>query len=153
MTTAFDPENVLQLPLVANLATCEIDGSPRNAPVWFHWEEGALHMLSDESSSSMRRVLNDPRVAVEIIDYDNRQGIMRHLGLRGRATVEAMNAALFRRLLSRYLGPEEADWNPWFVESVARISDPSGRLIRLVPDSVFTNNVSFFRTGPALATS
>lgn len=153
MTTTFDPETVLHLPLIANLSSCEIDGSPRNAPVWYHWEEGALHMLSDEGSSSLRRVMHDPRVAVEIIDYDNPKGIMRHLGLRGRATIESMNEALFRRLLSRYLGPDEAQWNPWFIENVARISDPSGRLIKLVPDSIFTNNVSFFRTGPALASS
>ena len=153
MTTSFAPEDVLRLPLVANLASCDIDGSPRNSPVWYHWEEGALHMLSDASSSSSRRILNDPRVAVEIIDYDNSHGILRHLGMRGRATVEMMNQALFRRLLSRYLGSDEAGWNPWFIENVARISDPSGRLIRLVPSSIFTNNVSFFRTGPSLAAS
>ncbi|SEO82201.1 Pyridoxamine 5'-phosphate oxidase [Salinihabitans flavidus] len=153
MPTPFDPEDVLRLPLVAILASCETDGSPRNAPVWFHWEEGALFMLSDDSASSARRILNDPRVAVEIIDYDNGQGIMRHLGLRGRATIEPMNPALFRRLLSRYLGPDETRWNPWFIETVARIDDPSGRLIRLAPDSIFTNDVSFFRTGPELATS
>ena len=33
----------------------------------------------------------------------------------------------------------------------ARIDDPEGRLIRMAPDSFFTNNVSYFRTGPDLA--
>jgi hypothetical protein len=64
-----------------------------------------------------------------------------------------MDPALFRRLLARYLGPDEAAWNPWFIDTVAKIEDPSGRLIRLVPDSVFTNDVSFFRSGPSLATA
>ena len=152
MPTAFDPEDVLRLPLVANLATSDADGAARNAPVWFHWEAGALFMLADESSSSLRRIECDPRVAVEIVDYDNGCGVMRHLGLRGRASVEMMDKALFRRLLLRYLGKDESLWNPWFIENVAQISDPSGRLIRLVPDSIFTNDVSFFRTGPQLAT-
>lgn len=151
MPEPFDPEDLLHLPLMANLATLAEDGAPRNAPVWFHWEEGALHMLSDETASSARRIARDPRVAVEIVQYDNAGGILRHLGLRGRATIGPMDPALFRRLLARYLGPDEAAWNPWFIDTVAKIEDPSGRLIRLVPDSIFTNDVSFFRSGPALA--
>lgn len=153
MPTPFDPEDVLRLPLMANLASLAKDGAPRNAPVWFHWEDGALHMLSDDTASSARRIARDPRVAVEIVHYDNAGGILRHLGLRGNATIEPMDPALFRRLLARYLGPDEAAWNPWFIHNVAKIEDPSGRLIRLVPDSVFTNDVSFFRSGPALATA
>jgi nitroimidazol reductase NimA-like FMN-containing flavoprotein (pyridoxamine 5'-phosphate oxidase superfamily) len=151
MPNAFAHEDVLRLPLIANLATCDANGIPRNAPVWYHWEEGTLYMLSDETSSSARRILHNPQVAVEVVEYDNGQGVMRHVGLRGRATVAAMDQALFRRLLARYLGPDETLWNPWFIENVARIPDPSGRLIRLVPESIFTNDVSFFRTGPQLA--
>jgi nitroimidazol reductase NimA-like FMN-containing flavoprotein (pyridoxamine 5'-phosphate oxidase superfamily) len=151
MPRAFDPEEVLRLPLVAFLASCEADGAPRNAPMWYHWEGGALFLLSEDGASSLRRIGHDPRVAVEIVDYDNGRGIMRHLGLRGRASVLPMDEGIFRRLLGRYLGPDESSWNPWFIETVARVSDPSGRLIRLVPDSMFTNDVSFFRSGPALA--
>ena len=92
----------------------------------------------------------DPRVAVEIVDYDNRRGLLRHLGLRGRAGITSMDPVLFRRLLRRYLGPDET-WNRWFIDEIARIDDPDGRLIRLVPESIFTNDVSYFRTGPALA--
>ncbi len=109
-------------------------------------------MLADESSSSLRRIERDPRVAVEIVDYDNGRGVMRHLGFRGRASVEMMDEALFRRLLSRYLGNDESLWNPWFIENVAQVSDPSSRLLCLVPDSIYTNDVSFFRTGPQMAT-
>jgi hypothetical protein len=151
MPTPFDPKDVLRLPLMANLATLAEDGAPRNAPVWFQWEEGALWMLSDETASSTVRIARDPRVAVEIVHYDNASGILCHLGLRGRATVEPMDPALFRRLLTRYIGPPEG-WNPWFIQTVARIDDPEGRLIRLSPDSIFTNDVSHFRTGPGLAT-
>lgn len=151
MPTPFAPKAVLRLPLVAILGTVAEDGAPRTAPVWYAWEDGALWMLSDENASSARRIARDPRVSVEITDYHNAEGRLRHLGLRGSATVEPMDPALFRRLLTRYLGPQ-ATWNPWFIETVARIDDPSGRLVRLRPDSVFTNDVSYFRTGPDLAT-
>ena len=150
MGTPFDPEEVLALPLMAILSTLSPDG-PRNAPVWYAWEDGALWMLSTEGASSARRIEADPRCAVEIVDYDNARGILRHLGLRGQASVEPNDPERFRRLLRRYLDPDPVRWNAWFVENVARIEAPSGRMIRLVPKSVFTNDVSYFRTGPNLA--
>ncbi len=150
MGHAFDPELVLGLPLMANLATMSPEG-PRNAPVWFLWEDGALWMLGSVEGSSVRRLSVDPRCAVEIVHYDNAAGVLAHIGLRGRATVGPMSPPLFRRILAKYLGPDEADWNAWFIRTVAAIDDPRGRLIRLVPESVFTNNVSYFRTGPELA--
>ncbi len=150
MGQEFDPEVVLAMPLMANLATLSPDG-PRNGPVWFLWEGGAVWMLGSAAGRSVARLEADPRCAVEIVHFDNPGGVLLHLGLRGVAEVRAMEPALFRRLLCKYLGPDEATWNPWFIENVAAIDDPDGRLIRLVPDSVFTNNVSYFRTGPGLA--
>jgi hypothetical protein len=144
----FDPALVLSMPLMANLATLDREG-PRNAPVWFLWEAGTLWMPGHAGGSSVRRLAADPRCAVEIVHYDNAAGILAHLGLRGRAEVAPMDAARFRRLLARYLDADRAGWNPWFVDEIARVDDPDGRLIALVPDSVFTNNVSYFRTGPA----
>ena len=148
----FDPEAVLKKPLMAILSTLS-PGGPRNAPVWYQWEEDALWMPSGEGASSARRIGADPCCAVEIVDYDNAAGVLRHLGLRGRAEIRASDPDRFRRLLARYLGPDPEAWNGWFVREIARIDDPAGRLIRLAPDSVFTNDVSFFRTGPALATA
>lgn len=151
MPRPFDPAEVLDLPLMAFLATSAEDGAPRTAPVWFLWEEGALWMPGASDGSSVARITRDARVSVEIVDYDNPGGVLRHLGLRGRAEVLPMEADRFCRLLARYLG-DEAEWNPWFIDEIARIDDPRGRLIRLEPDSIFTNDVSYFRTGPVLAT-
>jgi hypothetical protein len=135
---------------MAILATVAPEG-PRTAPVWFVWEDGALWMLGASDGSSVRRIAADPRVAVEIVAFDAAAGVLLHLGLRGRAEVRAMDPDRFRRLLARYIGPDPAAWNPWFIDHVARIDDPDGRMIRLAPDTVFTNNVSHFRTGPDLA--
>jgi len=150
MPRAFDPEHVLSQPLMATLSTVSAAGAPRSAPVWYIWEGSALWMLGSADGSSVKRVLQNPSCAVEITDFDRDAGILLHLGLRGTASVESNDPARFRRLLTRYLGAEQ-DWNPWFIDTIAHIDDPSGRFVRLCPDSVFTNNVSYFRTGPDLA--
>jgi hypothetical protein len=38
MPRKFDPDDVLDRPLMANLATVTADGAPRNAPMWFLWQ-------------------------------------------------------------------------------------------------------------------
>lgn len=150
MPNAFDPELVLCQPVMAMLATSSAAG-PRIAPMWFSWEDGVLWLPSDAGSSSVQRLADDPRVAVEIVSFDAAAGTLLHLGLRGRAEVRPMDVPRFKRLLRKYLGPDEAAWNPWFVAEIARFDDTAGRLIRIAPESVFTNNASFFRTGPELA--
>lgn len=150
MGQPFDPDDILTLPLMANLATAAEDGAPRNAPVWFIWEDGALWMLGSSDTSSVLRLERDPRCAVEIVRFDNDAGVVLHLGLRGSATIEPMSPDRFRRLLHKYLGAEE-NWNGWFIDTIAQIEHPDGRMIRLAPASIFTNNVSFFRSGPDMA--
>ncbi|SNT75047.1 pyridoxamine 5'-phosphate oxidase family protein [Paracoccus seriniphilus] len=150
MGQAFDPQVLLSEALMANLATLGDEG-PRNAPAWFLWEGGAIWMPASGSNSSVRRLQADPRCAVEVTRFDNEAGILLHLGLRGRASIQVMDGARFRRLLSKYLGPEEARWNPWFIRNVAAIDDPDGRMIKLRPQTIFTNNVSYARSGPQLA--
>ena len=150
MDHAFDPQSLLQLPLMANLATMSADG-PRNSPVWFIWEGEAIWMLGDKGGSSVKRLKADPRCAVEVVHFNCEKGHLLHLGMRGSATIAPMDAPLFKRLLDKYLGADRSQWNAWFIEEVARIDDPSGRLIRLDPDTFYTKNVSYFLTGPALA--
>jgi hypothetical protein len=152
MGHAFDPQALLQLPLMANLATMCAEG-PRNSPVWFLWEDGAIWMLGDKDGSSVMRLIADPRCAVEVVHLNSERGHLLHLGMRGSATISPMDPRLFERILDKYLGADRSRWNAWFIENVARIDDPTGRLIRLEPDSFFTNNVSYFLTGPALAWS
>jgi hypothetical protein len=150
MGQVFDPQALLQLPLMANLATICAQG-PRNSPVWFLWEEGAIWMLGDKDGSSVKRLTADPRCAVEIVHFNPANGQLLHLGMRGSASIAPMDPRLFERLLGKYLGTDSTRWNAWFVDNIAQIDNPTGRLIALKPESFFTNNVSYFRTGPALA--
>ncbi len=147
MAVPFDPLVCLEKPLMAILATVCANGEPRSAPVWYIWEQEALWMLSHTEASSLSRIEANPECSVEICDYDNAEGRLLHLGLRGRAEIWPNDPALFRRLLKKYLGAQE-HWNRWFIDEIARIEDEAGRMIRLKPASIFTNNVSYFRTGP-----
>jgi hypothetical protein len=151
MGAGFDPGLLLNEPLMAALAT-QSPAGPRLTPVWFLWEAGALWVPGDAGSHFVQRAGADPRVALDIVDYDNAAGRLLHLGYRGQAMVTADGvAARFRRLLAKYLGPDPAAWNGWFVGTVARPDDPGTRFLRIEPESRFASNVSYFRTGPALA--
>ena len=150
MPTPFDSQDLLQRPLLAILSSASAEGAPRNAPVWYIWGDGALWMLGDAGNSTVSRLTANPACAVEITEFNRERGILLHLGLRGTAEILPNDPARFRRLLDSYLGARET-WNPWFIETVARPDDPTGRFIRLAPDSVFTNNVSYFHSGPDLA--
>lgn len=147
MPVPFDPEVLLRRPLMAQLASQGSDG-PRTTPVWFIWEDDAIWMLGAVGSSTTTRLMADPACAVDIVEFDVEAGILLHLGLRGRADVQPGDPARFRRLLAKYLGPDPAQWNTWFVEAIADIDSPDNQFLMLKPDSIFTNNVSYFRTGP-----
>lgn len=150
MGEIFDKEIVLAMPVMAFLGT--VDGAkPRVAPVWFLWEDAALWVLGDKSGSSVKRIAKNSECAVEIVHFDVVQGVLLHLGLRGRAIVEKSDPQRFRRLLGKYLGDDQLKWNKWFIKNIARIEDENGRMIKLEPESFFTNNVSYFKTGPDLA--
>ena len=150
MGKKFEPSLLLHRPLMANLATVSRDGSPRNAPMWFIWESNKLWLLSSINSSSLNRLKINPNCAVEIVDFNPNEGILLHLGLRGSATITPMDVNRFERLLAKYLG-KKANWNKWFIKNIARIDDPEGRMICLASESIFSNNVSYFKTGPEFA--
>jgi general stress protein 26 len=150
MGIKFHPSQLLERPLMANVASVAADGTPRNAPMWYIWEENAIWLLGSSSSSSIKRLKIKPNCAVEIIDFNREDGILLHLGLRGVATIMPMDRKSLSTSAQKYVENPE-NWNAWFTNTVAKIDDPAGRLIRLKPDTTFTNNVSYFKTGPELA--
>lgn len=150
MQQDFPPERVLTQPLMADLASAAPEG-PRHSPLWFLWEEGAVFLVGATDDSFIQRLQAEPRCALGVVEFDNAAGVLLHVGLRGRAEVGSMEPARFRRLLAKYLGPDPATWNPWFIREIARIDDPEGRMVRVTPDTIVCKDVSYFRTGPDLA--
>jgi len=96
----FDPVDMLAKPLLAYLATGSPDG-PRSSPVWFLWENGTLWLIGNEEDSFPRRLRAEPRCAVSVVDFDVARGILRHVGIRGRAEFLPMDHGRLYRLLAR----------------------------------------------------
>ena len=53
-----------------------------------------------------------------------------------------------RRFVSKYLGNNSSEWNKWFVTNIV---DPLNRMVQIAPKSIVAKDVSFFKTGPNLA--
>ena len=106
MEQSFDIDEFLQQPLFAHLATVSEDG-PRDTPAWFLWEEKAIWLIGNSRDSFPKRIECDPRCAIGIVDFNLERGFLQHLGMRGTATVVAMDRARLHRLLARYLGDDE----------------------------------------------
>ena len=130
----------LARPLFAHLATASQDG-PRESPVWFLWEDGALWLIGNQSDSFPKRLRAEPRCALGIVDLDLEKGTLRHVGIRGLATIEPLEPNRLVRLLQRYLGNDERTWSPEFK---ARVIDRLDLMIRVHPVSVVARDQSYF---------
>jgi hypothetical protein len=143
----FEIEDVLSKPLMAHLSTFE-DGTPRDSPVWFLWEDSSLWIFGTSKDSFVKRLQAEPKCAAGIVEYDLEKGILKHVGIRGTASIESFDKDRLMRFVAKYLGEDEQNHNPWFIENVV---GPLDTMIRIDPESVVAKNVSFFKTGPKLA--
>ncbi|WP_336345483.1 pyridoxamine 5'-phosphate oxidase family protein [Halalkalicoccus ordinarius] len=139
-TLGIDLETFLARPLFCFLATASPDG-PRVSPLWYLWEEGALWIaVNPETKSYPGRIEDDPRTALAVVDFDARRGLVQHVGMRGRASLEAFDPDRTRRLFRRYLGPAER-WDRRF-HAVFDRSDRY-RLVRFEPETVVARDQSY----------
>jgi hypothetical protein len=139
-----DLEEMLGRPLFAHLATASEDG-PRESPVWFLWEKDAMWIIGSRRTDTFpARLERDPRCALGVVDFDRERGVVHHVGMRGRATIEAFDPRLARRLLSRYLGDSTDAWDERFRRTLA---DSDNLLVRFVPETVVARDQSYARGG------
>ena len=138
----FDIETLLNKPLMAHLSTVD-KGEPRDSPVWFIWEDSSLWLFGTVKDSFIKRLQQEPRCAVGIVDFDLQKGILKHVGIRGTAHIGEVDHERLRRFVSKYLGSHSHDWNQWFV---ANIVDPLNVMVQIVPKSIVAKDVSFFKT-------
>jgi hypothetical protein len=88
----FDLDSFLARPLIAHLATGSADG-PRESPVCYLWEEGAVWLVGTSSDSFPRRIKDEPRCAIGLVEFVLQRGLLLHVGMRGTATVERLDDA------------------------------------------------------------
>ena len=132
---------------MAHLATASPEG-PRDSPVWFLWEDGAIWLIGTSEDSFPARLRADSRCALNVVDFDVARGILRHVGIRGEAMILPIDRDRLHRLLARYLGSDEKKWNAWFRETIVA---PLDLMIRITPTDVIARDMSYFKTGPDLA--
>jgi hypothetical protein len=135
-------DDFLTRPLFAHLATASPDG-PRDSPVWFLWEEGAVWIIGSRRDDSFpARLEADPRCAVGLVDFDQASGRVHHVGIRGSATIERFDPARAERLLSRYLGPDVDAWPSRFRTT---LEEEENVLVRIEPETAVARDVSYER--------
>lgn len=124
-------EALLRRPLYCMFASA-IDGDPRLSPLWFRWEDETVWIIAQLAGRSYpQRVRRNPRSAVAVVDFCPRQGYSRHVGMRGRADLEPYDPDRARRLLEKYLGDDQSEWDSSFME----LSPDSYRMLRFDPET------------------
>ena len=134
-----DLEEFLSRPLLAHLASASEEG-PRESPVWFLWEGGAVWIIGSLRDDSFpQRIEREPRCAIGIVDFDLERGLVHHVGMRGRASVKPFDPDRATRL-RRYLGERVEVWDRRFRET---LEDPDNILIRFSPETVVARDSSY----------
>jgi hypothetical protein len=135
-----DLEEFLSRVLFAHLASASEEG-PRESPVWFLWEDGAVWIIGSLGDDSFpRRIEREPRCAIGIVDFDRERGLVHHVGMRGRASIEPFDRDRATRLLRRYLGERIEAWDRRFRDTP---EDPDNVLIRFDPDTIVARDQSY----------
>ena len=102
-----DLGDLLQLQLVAVLATYRRDGGVLLSPVWHEWRDGGFDLVTGAGDVKVRHLRRDPRASLVVCE----QGPpYRGVELRARARLVAEGAHdAARRLAVRYLGEEKGE--------------------------------------------
>jgi nitroimidazol reductase NimA-like FMN-containing flavoprotein (pyridoxamine 5'-phosphate oxidase superfamily) len=147
MSTAFDIDHFLAQPLTARVAT----SGPTIRPAWYHWEDHAFWFLSGPWAKLAEHINANPALAVTVDTCDIATGLVRQVIARGQAEIHPFDVPRGQRMLSRYLGPDEHQWDKRFRHYLH--DDPAGRgtiWIRLKPASLTAKDLSY-RTSPSSA--
>jgi PPOX class probable F420-dependent enzyme len=102
--TPDDLGDLLELPLVAVLATYRRDGTVLLSPVWHEWRDSGINVVTGPRNVKARHLRRDPRASIVVCDDGPPY---RGLELRTRAHLSTpRDRSIVRRIATRYLGPE-----------------------------------------------
>ena len=121
--TPDDLGDLLELPLLAVLATHRRDGTVLLSPVWHEWRDNGFNVVTGTQDVKARHLRRDPRASIVVCDDGPPY---RGLELRATARLSALDdRSIVLRIAAHYLGPEAGE----------RYAETSGDdlLIRLEP--------------------
>ena len=97
--------DLLELPLVAVLATYRRDGRVLLSPVWHRWRDGGFDVVVFPNDIKLQHLRRDPRASVLVYEH---QPPYRGLEARGETRFGPEGAAEATLSMAvRYLGPED----------------------------------------------
>jgi len=97
--------DLLDLPLLAVLATYRRDGSVLLSPVWHEWQAGGFHVATNGDGVKVSHLRRDPRASIVVCEQSPPY---RGVELRANAQLQTAGAAtVARRIAIRYLGEAE----------------------------------------------
>jgi hypothetical protein len=99
-------QQLLASAVPAHLAYTWSDGTPRNTPIWFHWDGRAVVMCSPSNAPKVKVLDDGAPVAVTIHGPEWPFAV---LLLRGNVEVDTVDgiAPEYRASATRYFGPEQ----------------------------------------------
>jgi PPOX class probable F420-dependent enzyme len=100
-----DLGDLLELPLVAVLATYRRDGSVLLSPVWHQWRTGGIDVVTHHSDVKALHLRRDPRASIVVCD-----NAPPYRGIELRTQVRLATTGvheIMERLARRYLGDAE----------------------------------------------
>jgi PPOX class probable F420-dependent enzyme len=102
-----DVGDLVELPLVATLATYRRDGTVLLSPVWHEWRDGGFNVTIEPDDVKARHIRRDARASLAVYESDPPY---RGVELRGEARlVEQYANEIQRRIAERYIGKEAAE--------------------------------------------
>ncbi len=105
--TPDDLGDLLELPLVAVLATYRRDGTVLLSPVWHEWHDNGFNVVTGRRNVKAGHLRRDPRASIVV--YDDGPPY-RGLELCAQASLSIpQDRSIVRRIAARYLGPEAGE--------------------------------------------
>ena len=102
-----DRGDLLELPLLAVLATYRRDGTVMLSPVWHEWRDGGFDVMTGTHDGKAGHLRRDPRASIVVCEDDPPY---RGIEVRTTARLSTLDdAAVVSRIAARYLGQEAGD--------------------------------------------
>jgi Pyridoxamine 5'-phosphate oxidase len=139
---AFDVDTFLTEPLTARVAT----NGPTVRPMWYQWEQGAFWMISGPWARLFKRIQSDAEIVLVVDVCELPAGRIMQVIAHGAAQTKPFDIPRARRLLHRYLGPNEDQWSsaPDDYRGYLRQPGPPGiSWIHLTPRKLLTFDFSY----------
>ncbi|HYX85206.1 MAG TPA: pyridoxamine 5'-phosphate oxidase family protein [Gaiellales bacterium] len=105
--TPDDLGDLLELPLLAVLASYRRDGTVLLSPVWHEWHDNGFHVVTRFRDGKARHLRRDPRASIVVCD-----DCPPYRGLELRTTARLImleERSIVRRIATRYLGREAGE--------------------------------------------